>query len=81
MKACAERLHLPFALETLYHLLQRLRLRLDVIRSWLFRRQLPPASTQLEPLRQTVEHARAVFPGSSCPAVDYQLSFGRAFLG
>ena len=81
MKACAEHLHLPFALETLYHLLQRLRQRLEVIRSWLFCRQSPPASIQIEPLHQTVEHALTVFPSSSCPAADYQLNFGQAFLG
>ena len=81
IKACAEALRLPFGLETLYHLLGRLRRRLDVVRSCLCRRQTAPASGQLTPLGQTVEHLQAVFGGASCPPADYQTHFGTAFLG
>jgi hypothetical protein len=81
LKACAEALRLPFALETLYHLRQRLRRRLDAIRSCLCRQQPAPASTQTDPLNQTVEHARLVFSSSSCPATEFQKHFACAFLG
>jgi hypothetical protein len=81
IKSCAERLRLPFALETLYHLLQRLRRRLEVIRSCLCRRQPAPASLQVAPLGQTVEHLQAAFATGSCPLADFQQQFGAAFLG
>jgi hypothetical protein len=81
IKACAEALRLPFALETIYHLLQRLRRRLDVIRSWLCRRQPAPASQQSAPLGQTVEHLQTVFAQADCPLADYQTQFSAAFLG
>jgi ABC-type transport system involved in cytochrome bd biosynthesis fused ATPase/permease subunit len=79
VKAAAEKLRLPFALETVYHLRRRLRQKLDAVRTRLCREQSPPASAQTDPLLQTVEHLRAVFSG--CPPADFQLRFQRPFLG
>ena len=80
IKATAEALALPFALETLYHLLHRLRQQLAEVRSVLCREQEPPASSQTDPLFQTVEHLRSLFPESLCPAADFQLHFQRPLL-
>ena len=80
IKAAVEALALPFALETLYHLLHRLRQRLAGVRSMLCRKQKPPASSQIDPLLQTAEHLRSLFPESLCPAADFQLYFQRPLL-
>jgi hypothetical protein len=71
---------LPFALETCYHVLERLRQRLSVVRCLLCREQKSPSSAQTDPLLQTVEHLRRVFPKSPCPLVDFQLQFQRPLL-
>jgi hypothetical protein len=80
IKAAVEALALPFALETLYHLLHRLRGRLAAVRSALCREQPAPASSQTDPLLQTVEHLRRLFAKSGCPCADYQLHFQRPLL-
>ena len=80
-KAAADQLRLPFALETVYRLRRGLRQGLAAVRTRLCREQLPPVSTHVDPLRQTVEHLQAVFPGSPCPSADFQLHFQRPFLG
>jgi hypothetical protein len=80
-KAAAERLRLPFALETVYRLRRRLQRCLDRVRTRLCREQSPPASGQADPLLQTVEHLRAVFPDSPCPPAAFQLHFQCPFLG
>jgi hypothetical protein len=80
IKAAVESLKLGFALETLYHLLARLRQRLPSIRSALCREQKAPASSQSDPLLQTVEHLRRVFTQSPCPLAEFQLHFGRPLL-
>jgi hypothetical protein len=71
---------LPFALETCYHLLQRLREQLSEVRCLLSREQKSPSSAQTDPLLQTVEHLRRVFPQSSCPLVDFQIQFQHPLL-
>ena len=81
LKATAETVRLPFALETIYRLQRKLKRGLDSVRARLCRRGAPPQSTQIEPLLQTVEHLQAVFPGSPCPPVDFQLHFQHPFLG
>jgi hypothetical protein len=81
VKAAVERLRLPFALETVYRLHRRLRRGLDEVRTRLWRAQPPPASQQVLPLLQTVEHLRAVFSESACPPADFQLHFQHPFLG
>jgi hypothetical protein len=80
-KAAAEKLRLPFALETIYRLGRRLRQRLDALRTRLFREQSPAASMHPDPLRQTVTHLQTVFAGSPCPPADFQLRFQQPFLG
>jgi len=81
VEAAAPSLGLPFALETLYHVLQRLRQRLDAVRSLLCRQQKPPASAQSDPLLQTAEHLRSVFAQSLCPLAGFQQLFQQPLLG
>ena len=81
MKASVEKLRLPFALETLYHLLSRLRGRLDVLRCWLCGRQRAPDSSQTDPLLQTVEHLQSVFKAAPCPVSQFQAVFQAPMLG
>jgi hypothetical protein len=81
LKAAAEAVRLPFALETVCRLRRKLQQQLDCLRAWLCRTQPPPASRQANPLLQTVEHLRAVFPHGSCPVVEFQLHFQHSFLG
>jgi hypothetical protein len=80
LKAAVEALGLPFALESFYHLVQRLRQRLPALRSALSRECQAPASRQSDALFQTVEHLRSLFPKSACPGVDFQLHFQRPLL-
>lgn len=79
-KAAAEKLRLPFALETLYRLRRKLLHSLDPVRTQLCRAQPPPSSGQADPLLQTVEHLRCVFPCGGCPPAQFQLRFQRPFL-
>jgi hypothetical protein len=81
VKAAVEKLRLPFALETICRLRRRLLCGLDQVRTRLCRELPPPVSQQSQPLLQTVEHLRAVFPDSVCPAADFQLHFQHPFLG
>jgi len=81
LKAAAETLRLPFALETMYRLRRRLCRRLDWLRTRLCREQTPPVSVHTDPLQQTVEHLQLVFPRSACPPADFQLQFQQPFLG
>jgi hypothetical protein len=81
LKAAAEKLRLPFALETVYRLRSKLRQKLDLIRARLCRQQAPPASSQTDPLLQTVEHLQSVFPGGECAPAAFQLRFQHPFLG
>jgi len=80
-KAAAEKLRLSFALETIYRLRRGLQRSLDLVRIPLCREQPPPGSTHTNPLLQTVEHLRTVFPDSECPLASFQLHFQRPFLG
>jgi len=81
LKAAAEKLRLPFALETVYRLRRGLRQCLASVRTRLCREQSPPASGQTNPLLQTVEHLRQVFSDSECPPAAFQLHFQRPLLG
>ena len=81
LKAAAEKVRLPFALETVFRLRRKLRQQLDRLRSRLCREQSPPVSVQADPLLQTLEHLREVFPDSVCPPADFQLHFQHPFLG
>ena len=81
LKAAAQALRLPFALETAYRLRRALRLGLDRMRTLLCREQSPPTNAHTDALLQTVEHLQRIFPGSRCPAADFQLHFQRPLLG
>lgn len=81
IRAAADAAAPSFRMETVYHLLGRLRQRLDAVRSRLCLRQAAPASLQLDPLLQTVEHLKAVFSSRSCSVTEFQLSFLQPFLG
>jgi len=68
------------ALESFYHLLQRLPTHLPALRSALCRERSAPASAHTNPLFQTVEHLREIFSRSDCPASEFQLHFQRPLL-
>ena len=81
VKAAVEQLRLPFPVETFYHLLSRLRRRLDVLRCRLSGRGPAPDSSQTDPLLQTVEHLQSVFKAAACPATEFQVVFQEPLLG
>jgi hypothetical protein len=81
IKAAIEALALPFGLDTLYHLLQRLRGRLPDLRCLLCREAKAPDSSQPDPLLQTVEHLQSVFAKALCPLSAFQVRFQRPLLG
>lgn len=80
IRAAGQGLGLPFGLESLYHLLQRMRQRLAGVRAALCREQPPAESSQTDPLLQSAEHLRSLFPKSACPPRDFQLHFQRPLL-
>lgn len=80
LKSAAEALRAPFVLETFYRLRQKLRRRLDAVRTCLCRERKSPLSRQSEPLLQTLEHLHEVFPASGAIAA-FQRHFQRPFLG
>ena len=80
IKGAFESLAPPFALDTVYHLLHRLRVRLAAVRTALCREQKPPASSQTDPLLQTTEHLQRLFGQSDCPPAGFQLHFQRPLL-
>jgi hypothetical protein len=81
LKAAAESLHAVFAIETFYRLRQRLRRQLDQVRACLHGERTAPVSQQSDPLLQTVEHLRGLFPEASDPVTAFQLHFQRPLLG
>jgi hypothetical protein len=81
IQAAIHALRLPFAPETLYHLLQRLRLRLDVLRVNLCQVAPSAPSSQSDPLLQTVEHFRTAFAPAPCPIQEFQSRLQKALLG
>jgi hypothetical protein len=80
-KAAAEKLRVPFALETVYQTGRKLRRDLDRLRTCLCAEQEPPATSHTDPLLQTVAHLQSVFAGSACPPAQFQLHFQCPFLG
>jgi len=80
IQAALQALGLPFALESFYHLLQRMRHRLAGVRAALCRQRQPSQSSQSDPLLQTAEHLQSLFPKSPCPLGDFQLHFQRPLL-
>jgi hypothetical protein len=79
IKAAAQSLRLPFALETLYALVRRLRLRLSFVRPWLAQRQPAPPSQDSDPLLQTVRHFQTLFHSSAL--LEFQLLLRRPLMG
>ena len=81
LKAAVESLHTVFAIETFYRLRQRLRRQLDQVRACLYGERAAPLSKQSDPLLQTVEHLRRLFPEAPDPVTAFQLHFQRPLLG
>lgn len=81
LKAAAEALRTPFALETFYRFRRSFRRRLDRIRTCLCREKPAPESHQSDPLLQTAEHFQAVFPAERCPLTAFQLLFQLPVMG
>ena len=81
VQAAVRSLNLPFADQTLYHTLGRLRRRLDAARTRLCQITPAPASSQAEPLLQTIEHFRAAFPRADCPLQEFQTRFQEPLMG
>jgi hypothetical protein len=70
----------PLALETTYHLIQRLRRRLSDLRTALSPLLRPPSGEQRDPLLQTLAHLRAAFPACACPVETFQVRLQRPLL-
>jgi hypothetical protein len=70
----------PLALETTYHLIQRLRRRLSDLRTCLAPLRRPPEDDQCDPLLQTLAHLRAAFPDCPCPVETFQERLHRPLL-
>ena len=81
IQASTQKLRLPFALESVYGWVSRLRGRLDGVRVALCRRQKAPESSQSDPLLQTVEHLQGVFSSEVCAVSEVQVVFQQALLG
>jgi len=81
IKRASERCRLPVDLQSVYHLLQRFRERLDAIRAALFSRCTPPESMQTDPLRSTAEHLHCAFPSAGCAVEAFQHAFQTPIMG
>jgi hypothetical protein len=81
INAAVHSLRPPFALETVYHLLGRLRARWSWWRSMLLRQCEPPESSLADPWRATFEHLRVAFVDELCPVNAFQLHTGHAVMG
>lgn len=79
IRSAFQALRLPLALESVYHVLHRLRERLSALRAGLSREQKPRASSQTDPLLQTVEHLRRSLPRASVPAPSFDSTFNARY--
>ena len=68
-------------LQSLYHLLQRFRTRLDAVRTALLGRCQPPCSKHRAPLRQTAEHLGLAFPVAACAVAAFQYELQTPIMG
>lgn len=80
-KASWQTVTTPLALDSFYHLLQRLRRRLTPLRTVLAASHRPPNSRHADPLLQTFEHLQVVFPKVTCPLETFQQHFQRPWTG
>ncbi len=80
IRAASDALTLPFSLETTYGLIRRVRRRQDSVRSVLYREHPMPASGQIDPLLQTLEHLQQIFAPDPCVLARYQRHFQVPFL-
>ena len=71
----------PLMLGSFYHLIQRLRGRLAVLRTALSGIRRAPESRCSDPLFQTFEHLRVAFPKACCPIAAFQQRFQRPWTG
>jgi hypothetical protein len=71
----------PLALDSFYHFLQRLRGHLTALRTTLSAVRPPPSSKRSDPLLQTFEHLRIIFPKASCPMEAFQQRFQEPWTG
>jgi hypothetical protein len=81
IKAAWEAADLSMALDSFYHLLQRLRRRLDIVRVTLSALSAPPSSSARDPLVQTLEHLQWVFGSHLCPPAAFQLRLQQPLMG
>jgi hypothetical protein len=81
IKAAWEAAQLTLTLDTFYHLLQRFRRRLDIVRTALCAWQAAPHSAARDPLVQTLEHVRCTFRAYTNPLEAFQLRWQRPLLG
>lgn len=81
VQAAAHSSGLPFADQTLYHILGRLRLRLAILRPRLCQLAGPPPCSHSDPLLQTVEHFAVAFPRADCPLQEFQTRFQEPLMG
>lgn len=68
-----------FSLDTAYRLHKKLIDSQTTIRQTLVKEIPPPKTNSKNPLVQTLEHLKALFPKSDCPIAEYQWQFQRAF--
>ena len=81
LKAAAEALRAPFAVETFYRLARRLRGRLGPLRVRLCGQAPPPACARSDPLVQTIAHLRTAFANAADFLAGFQLHHQHPFLG
>lgn len=81
IQAAWESLRLPLGLGTVYHILQRLRGRLDSVRAALHAQCRPPRSMHNDPLRQTAEHLGCAFGDQDEAVSAFQLTLQCPFMG
>ena len=81
VKSVFEEMGILLSLDGAYHIIQRLRSQMDMIRSVLSGRGPPPDSEHPDPLIQTIAHLRSVFQSELCPVETFQMTFQRPFMG
>ena len=80
LKASWEAIRSHLALDTFYHIVQRLRRRLTELRTALHNEAAPPVSKASDSLRQTFVHMSGVFNSDFCPLESFQFRFQRPLM-